>query len=103
MGSWEERSIWNNNPYARHIIFYGRYINDVLLISDGGMNVFLAFVIHCNNNDLGLSFIHIIDSDHLLFLNPKLTHENGSIVAKNHSKLVGGNSYLHYASCHHPG
>lgn len=31
MGYLEEGYIWANNPFAKHIMFYGRYIDDVLL------------------------------------------------------------------------
>lgn len=97
-GWWEELTIWNNNPYERHIVFYGRYIDDMLIIWD--VNGFLAFVAtlmiwaspSCTSST----------PNHLMFLDLELTHDIESIVTINHSKLVSGNSYLHDGSCHHP-
>lgn len=54
MGFWEEHSIWTDNPFMRHLVFYGRYIDDVFIIWDGDANSFLSFVAYCNTNDLGL-------------------------------------------------
>lgn len=102
MGHWEELNIWSNNPYARHLIFYGRYIDDILIIWDGGPDAFSSFVAHCNNNSMGLSFTHVLDSEELVFLDLTLSHDATTIVTSNHVKPTGGNSYLHYTSCHHP-
>lgn len=35
MSWWEAEAIWGNNPYKKHIIYYGRYIDYVLVIWDG--------------------------------------------------------------------
>lgn len=102
MGHWEDLNIWSNNPYARHLIFYGRYIDDILIIWDGGPEVFSSFVAHCNNNSMGLSFTHVLDTHELVFLDLTLSHDDATITTTNHVKPTGGNSYLHYTSCHHP-
>lgn len=68
MGYWEEGHIWPNNPFAKHIVFYGRNIDYILLIWDGGLNVFSSFVTYCNANPLGLSFNHVIDPVEIVFL-----------------------------------
>lgn len=34
MGHWEHQYIWHNNPFSSHIVFYGRYIDDVIIIWD---------------------------------------------------------------------
>lgn len=102
MGLWEEYFPWNSNSFIRHIIYYGRCIDYVPLIWDGDEDLFLSFIAHCNSNNLGLSFAHLIDPAHLVFLDLELLHDAGSIITRNHSKLVVGNSYLHHNSCHHP-
>lgn len=102
MGYWEDKYIWADNPFARHIVFYGRYIDDIILIWEGSVDVFSSFVTHCNANALGLSFTHVIDSHELVFLDLVLSHEGDRIISKNHIKPTSGNSYLHYKSCHHP-
>lgn len=63
--------IWKyNNPFLRHIIYYGRYIDGALLIWNGGKVLLMSFVAHCNGNNLGLSFTHVIDPDSFCFLGP---------------------------------
>lgn len=76
MGLWEQLFVWLNNPFLEHIVFYGRYIDDVLLIWAGTNNLFLSFVDHCNANDLGLSFTYVVDPDRF-FLDLELFHEAG--------------------------
>lgn len=97
MGFWKEQFVWYNNPFAKHIVFYGRYIDNVLSIWDGSPD-FLSFVNHCNANDMGPSFTHVIDLDRLVFLDLEQFHDAGSIHTSNHSKSVSGNSYLHFDS-----
>lgn len=102
MGYWEEGYIWANNPFAEHIVFFGRYIDDILLIWGGGPDVFPSFVAHCNANPSGFSFTHVRDPNELAFLDLVLTHDHSVIVTKNHIKPTSGNSYLYFDSCHHP-
>lgn len=63
MGYWEGEHIWANNPFARHLVFNGRYIDDILLIRDSGPDVFSSFVIY----SMGLSFTHVLDPKELVF------------------------------------
>lgn len=63
MGYWEEGHIWANNPFAEHLVFYGRYIDNILLIWDGSPDVFYPFVAHCNTKP----FTHVWDPKELLF------------------------------------
>lgn len=102
MGLWETRYIWANNPFMAKIIFYGRYIDDIIIIWDGNTDDIESFVSHCNDNNMGLSFTSVHDKTHLAFLDLDLFHDTGRIHAKNYCKPTAGNSYLHYNSCHHP-
>ncbi|XP_018422194.1 PREDICTED: protocadherin gamma-B1-like [Nanorana parkeri] len=95
MGLWEEFHIW-------HLIFFGRYINYILIIWDGPPDTIQDFVAHCNTNPSGLSFTHVTDQRSLVFLDLELTHSEGKIITKTHFKPTAGNSYLHFKSCHHP-
>lgn len=98
MGYSEEMTIWADNPFSQYIFFYGRFIDDVLLIWSGGPNLSSAFVAYCNDNLLGLSFTHEIDQSELVFLDLVLSHDKDTIITSNH-KPTSGNSYLHYTSC----
>ncbi|XP_040212777.1 uncharacterized protein LOC120943503 [Rana temporaria] len=101
MGLWENRHICQNNPYLKHLIFYERFINDIIIIWDGAGDVIDDLVSHCNNNPYGLSFTSVTDRDKLAFLDLDLYHINNEIHAKNYFKPTTGNSLLHYKGCHY--
>lgn len=100
MGHWEERAIWNNNTYAKNMIFYGRYIDDFIIIWEGDELTLAVFFQYCNKNDLGIEFTMVQDREKLLFLDLELSHEDGEIHSKTHFKPTAGNSYVHRKSCH---
>lgn len=102
MGLWEQHSTWNNNPYSEHIVFFGRYVDDIVIIWDGTRSRVDYFVAYCNTNDLGLSFTSVCDPNTLAFLDLELSHSDEHIHAKNYTKPTVGNSNLHFHSCHHP-
>lgn len=102
MGYWEEHYISHNNPYSSYIVFFGRYIDDLIVIWDGPIDSITSFVDHCNHNPYGLSFTHVSDPNCLAFLDLELSHVDESIIAKNYIKPTAGNSFLHYKSCHYP-
>lgn len=77
--------------FSKHIIFFGRYINHVIIWSKM-VEEFESFV-YCNNN-VGLKFTYVINPTSLIILDLELTHKRGSIITKNFCKSVGGNSYL---------
>lgn len=54
MGYWEERYIWTHNLYARYLVLLGRYINDILIIWNGSIELFESFLTNCNDNTLDL-------------------------------------------------
>lgn len=102
MGYWEKNFIIQNNPHCANIVFFGRYIDDIIIIWDGPVDLVSLFVQHCNSNPYGLSFTHVVDPTNLAFLDLDLGHLDNMIIAKKHIKPTAGNSYLHYRSCHYP-
>lgn len=102
MGLWEKRYIWSNNPFSSQIIFYGRYIDDVVIIWDGTPLTIQPFIDHCNQNNMGLTFTSVQNQDSLAFLDLLLCHDQQTIYTQNYNKPTAGNSYLHFKSCHHP-
>lgn len=91
-----------DNPFSQYIIFFGHYIDDVLLIWTGGPDLFSTFVAYCNDNSLGLSFTHEINQNELVFLDLVLSHDEQTIITSNHNEPTSGKSYLHFNSCYHP-
>lgn len=102
MGFWENQYIHHNNPFLANIIFFGRYIDDIIIIWDGPLDLIQAFTTHCNNNKYGLSFTYNSNQTSLAFLDLELRYDNHEIYAKNYTKPTCGNSYLHFKSCHYP-
>lgn len=84
------------------MVLFGRYIDDIIVIWDGSPAQIDDFVLHCNTNNLGLSFTSVSNKEKLPFLDLELFQDNSCIVARNYTKPTAGNSYLHYDSCHHP-
>lgn len=101
MGLWEHEYVWNNNPYSRHLVYYGRYIDDIIINWSGSPQNIPDFVNHCNHNPHGLGFTYISDADKLAFLDLELYHVGDTIHVRNYSKPTAGISLLHYKSCHH--
>lgn len=56
MGYCEERYVWTHNPFARYIVFFGPYIDDVLVTWNGSVELFDSFVTYCNDNIFGSQF-----------------------------------------------
>lgn len=81
MGYWEKNYILQNNPYSANIVFFGRYIDDLIFIWDGSPDLIPLFVDHCNLNPYGLLFTHISDSTSLAFLDLELGHVGETIIA----------------------
>lgn len=102
MGYWELFYIWHNNPFASHLVYFGRYFDDMMIIWDGPDTLIPKFLEHCNSNTIGLSFTAVTDEKNLAFLDLELFHDNTTICAQNYAKPTAGNSVLHFESCHHP-
>lgn len=100
MGYWEHLHIWQNNPYASHLVFYAHYIDDVVIIWDGPDTLIPGFLEHCNTNTMDLSFTVVSDDNKLAFLDLELFHHDNNICAQNYTKPTSGNSLLHYRSYH---
>lgn len=89
-------------PFRKHLIFYRRYIVDLLTIWDGDIQTVMNFLDYCNNNTFNIKFTSVVDEHKLVFLDLELTHDNeGNIITRTHFKSTAGNSYIHQKSCHH--
>lgn len=92
MGLWETRSIWANNSFSAHLVFYARYIDDIIIIWYGPLSSVQEFVVHCNANIFGLSFTSLVDPESICFLDLELFHISNIITAKNYTKPTAGNA-----------
>lgn len=102
MGLWELEYVTDNHPFASQVIYYGHYIDDIIIIWDGSTDSVEQFISYCNTNPLGISFTHVTDPEWLAFLDLEGCHDGHTIHASNYVKPTAGNSFLNYKSCHHP-
>lgn len=73
IGFWEKQNIWSKNPFARHLVYYGRYIDNALIIWDAPLKTVARFVSHCNSNTYGIKFTHVVDTHSLVILDVELS------------------------------
>lgn len=89
---WERFPIWSQNPFARHLVYYGRYIDNVLIICNGPLDAVGKLVSYCNSNQFGIKFTHVVDTKSLVFLDLKLAWDlDGNITSKTHLKETADN------------
>lgn len=101
MAAWEERFLLgDNNPFASHIRWYGRFIDDLLLVWEGTPMDALAFVDYINSNDMNLKFTHIHDNKSVHFLDITLVGNNEDIEILPFTKSMARNTLLLATSCH---
>lgn len=86
----ENQSIWKNNPFAKHLVFYDRYIDNIIIIWDSPPSLIDDFVAHCNSNELGLPFTSVWNKESLAFLDLELNHEHNKVFAHNYLSPILG-------------
>lgn len=69
IGFWEHMYLTTNHLFAAPVIYYGHYIDDIVIIWD-------AFVQYWDHNSLGLPFTHVADPNTLAILDLELCHDN---------------------------
>ncbi|XP_068098888.1 uncharacterized protein [Hyperolius riggenbachi] len=103
MGWWEELRIFGEmNPFFESIFWYGRYIDDLLMIWGGPRDSLPDFLAYCNDNEFNLSFTMCSDSTQIDYLDLTLCGSQalGRVVTKTYRKACAGNSLLLASSCH---
>lgn len=60
----------------KKIIFFGRYIDDNIIIWDGSKNLVTEFAEHYNNNRFKVSSMYVVDAEKLAFLDLEVGHKN---------------------------
>ncbi|KAJ1127337.1 hypothetical protein NDU88_005740 [Pleurodeles waltl] len=65
MGQFEKKHLWSNCPLnlTEHILYWGRYIDDILAIWSGNVSDLNILIEHLNTNDFNLVFTHKVAHD----------------------------------------
>lgn len=74
--------IYTNHPWSDNIIFYKRYIDDLIFIWKGSDECFKDFTGYLNDNEWGLTFSGDISPTHIHFLDITLFNEKERILTK---------------------
>lgn len=75
------------NKYTEHMLFWGRFIDDVLLFWDGDEHLFKEFVHKLNHNQIGMQFtseIWMAASRPVYIINHHKTSTNGFLQWQSH-------------------
>lgn len=103
MAWWEKDFIFDvSNPFYGSIIWYGRYIDDLIIIWGSGVAAIPDFLTYLNFNQLGLNFTVDYNVDSINFLDLCLTGNihNCTVETITFRKQVAGNTILPAKSCH---
>lgn len=104
LGLWEELYIYSDlNPFKDKIVWWGRYIDDVILFFSGSQQELLDFHLYVNslNDNLKLSLEHSCKT--INFLDLKITKDDhGNLHTSIFRKATDRNTVLHADSFHPP-
>ncbi|KAL2083743.1 hypothetical protein ACEWY4_021516 [Coilia grayii] len=101
MGLWEKRHIFNNNPYARNVVFFRRFIDDILMGFAGDEGELLAFRDYINDTYPNLKFTMEYSAKSIHFLDLLITVNNdGQLETSIYRKETDRNTILHASSFH---
>ncbi|XP_075434146.1 uncharacterized protein LOC142471230 isoform X1 [Ascaphus truei] len=102
MGHWEESSFWQNTLLGAGLVYYGRFIDYIIMIWDGEASVLSGILSSFDDNLLGLKFTFEISKLSTVFLDLALSTDTDlNIITTTHFKSVSVNSYVHASSNHH--
>lgn len=104
LGWWESQIVFSDDliTYTSHILFWGRYIDDILIIFwDGTERHFHDFVSALNSNNIGMHFTSEINPTSINFLDLTISLVgDGSVQTRVYRKETSTNSFLHWDSAH---
>ncbi|XP_056416174.1 immunoglobulin superfamily member 3 [Hyla sarda] len=103
LGWWESEFVFSDDfeHYTSHIIFWGRFIDDVLILWDGGSTLFTSFLEALNHNDIGMHFTSEFGGRLINFLDLTIMiDETNTIQTKVFRKPTSTNNLLHWQSWH---
>ncbi|XP_075423902.1 uncharacterized protein LOC142464305 [Ascaphus truei] len=101
MGYWEELAVWQNVGLGAGLVYYGRFIDDLIFIWDGEEDDFRTIIRSFDENYLGLKFTFDIHANSVVFLDLVLeVDEDANLLTKTHFKALSVNNYVHAESNH---
>lgn len=102
MGTWEEKFVYSDrNIFADKMIWWGRYIDDIILFWSGSETELLQFHSYLNNTNRSLKLSRDFSSSEINFLDLKITKEaNGDLHTSIFRKTTDRNTILRPDSFH---
>lgn len=100
LGLWEERHIFNNNPFLHNILTFKRFIDDILLIFTGSEQDLYLFNEYINNTHPNLRFTMEFSPYRIHFLDLEITLNNSKLETSIFRKETDRNTILHASSFH---
>lgn len=85
LGWWGKYLVFSEDlvSFTSHVTFWGRYIDDILILWDGDRSLFLDFVAALNDNNIGMHFTSEIHKKSINFLDLTITiQDDGSVHTK---------------------
>ncbi|XP_078506952.1 uncharacterized protein LOC144767356 [Lissotriton helveticus] len=102
MGALEADMIWSirGTKWIDYILYWGRYIDDCLLIWSGPETTLMDFCAYLNDNEMNMRFTTHISTSKVSFLDIELYVKNETLHSKLFRKTTACNSVLHSNSSH---
>ncbi|KAM9330415.1 plasma kallikrein [Gastrophryne carolinensis] len=101
MGWLEETSIYPTPQYKENVSFWGRYIDDIIMIWNGDDETALEFITILNSIFPSIKFNSEISKDYVTFLDVALKKDpEGHIITGLFTKPTDRNTLLRYESSH---
>lgn len=102
MGALEAEWIWGPKgaKWTDYIVFWGRYIDDCLLLWSGSEAVLNEFCTYLNSNDMDMIFTCHSSSSSVTFLDLELYIKENTLHSRLYRKETSCNAVLHALSAH---
>lgn len=100
MALFEDKFIFNQNPYSQNVISWYRYIDDIWCLWEGTNEQLSHFFEWLNNRHADIKFSMTKNKSHLTFLDVEVLVQDHQLITTLHWKPTDKNTILHYRSFH---
>lgn len=100
LNKWEGETIYKDNHQA--LLFYKRYIDDVVLLWAGSQMSLEDFLLYLNQNEYGLRFTAEFSLSTINYPDLTLYKKDNRIGTKTFFKATDRNAFVSTNSCHQP-